>query len=88
MRLDAYQCLEVSNCSSLHLSGHRSNASGCFSKFKKNPEFKCIRPDDVADIIRMPVNVRQVKGFPLRAQIWEDRCIRPKVSSTLSKCYP
>jgi hypothetical protein len=45
--LDTHQCLEASNCSKLHPSGRNGKSSGRYSKFEKNPAFKCIRPDDV-----------------------------------------
>jgi hypothetical protein len=36
----------------------------------------------------MSVSVRQVKGFPLRTQIWEDSCNHPDDRSTPSIHYP
>jgi hypothetical protein len=47
-RPDAHQCLEASNSSRLHLSGHNGKSSGLSSEFEKNPALKYIRPDDVA----------------------------------------
>jgi hypothetical protein len=38
--------------------------------------------------VRMPFNVRQVKGFPFQTQIWEDSCNRPDDVVIPSGCYP
>jgi len=32
----------------LHSSGRNGKSSRRYSKFEKNPAFKCIRPDDMA----------------------------------------
>jgi hypothetical protein len=78
---DAHQCLEDSNCSSLHPSGR-------YSKFEKNPAFKVHPSGRRGNTVRTPVSVRQVNGFPSQAHIWEDSCNRSDERSTPSGRYP
>jgi hypothetical protein len=46
-RPGAHQCLETSNSSRLHPSGHNDKSSGPSSEFEKNPALKCIRLDAI-----------------------------------------
>jgi hypothetical protein len=46
-RPDAHQCLEASNSSRFHPSGHNGKSSGRSLEFEKTPVFQHIRPDDV-----------------------------------------
>jgi hypothetical protein len=46
-RPDAHQCLEASNSSRFHPSGHNGKWFGHSSEFEKITMFQCIRPDDV-----------------------------------------
>jgi hypothetical protein len=71
-RLDAHQCLEASNSSRLHPSGRNGKSSRRYSKFEKNPAFKCIRPDDMVILSGSHSVFDKHYGFSLKTQLWED----------------
>jgi hypothetical protein len=55
-RPDTHQCLEASNSSRLHPSGHDGKSSGHSSEFEKIPVFQCIRPDAFQFLTRIRVS--------------------------------
>jgi len=67
----------MSNSSRLHQSGRNGKSSSRFSKFEKNPAFKCIRPDDVVILSRRHSVFDKHYSFWLKTQLWEDGCNRP-----------
>jgi hypothetical protein len=70
-------------CSSLHLSERLSN--GHSSEFQEESSIQVHPSGQRGNIIRKPVSVWQVKGFPLQTKIWEDSCNHPDDKSTLSR---
>jgi hypothetical protein len=67
---DAHQCLEASNSSRLHPSGHNGKSSGRSSEFEKIPVFQRIRPDAIQGLTSIRVSASRHSYGKTAATIW------------------